>query len=88
MRRAVLAADLRHELVLPGGETEDRLAAAAPGGAPGDALALEQHDLVAALGEVQRGRAAGDAAADHAHVRRGFALRAHPRSGAGFAEAA
>ncbi len=49
----ILVPHLRDELVLPRREPEDRLSAAASGRAPRDALALEQHDLVAALGQVQ-----------------------------------
>jgi hypothetical protein len=54
-----------------GAEADDHLAAVAPRRTPADALRFEQHHRVAALGEFQRRRHAGIAAADHAHVGRG-----------------
>ena len=44
------------------------LPAIAPRGAPADALGLEQRHLVAALGQLQSGREAGEAAADDGDV--------------------
>jgi len=55
-------------LVLAGGDAEDGLPAAASGSTPADALLLEQHDRQSLFGQVQRRRAAGDAAADHADI--------------------
>ena len=65
----ILEADLLLELVLAAGIAGDRLAAAATGGAVADPLRFEEDDPVTALGEMQGGGAAGDAAADHADVR-------------------
>src|SRR5262249_17845275 len=57
------------KLRLAGGDPLDRLGAAAPGSAPADAVLLQQHDLEAPLGQVQGGRAAGNAAAHDTDVR-------------------
>ena len=46
----------------------EHLAAVASGRARADPRRLQQHDVVAALGQVQRRRDAREAAADHAHV--------------------
>ena len=74
-----------------------RLTAVAPGGAPADALGLEQHHVGAARGEVQRGGEPGVAAPDHADagarlavqrgelrslVRGGGVIRGHVAGGA------
>ncbi len=67
-------AELRGELRHAAGIAGNDLAAGAPGGAVADAVGLEQHDLVAALGQVQRGRAAGEPGAHDADVRLDVAL--------------
>src|SRR5688572_27367454 len=54
IRRAERRGELRHAA----GPARDELAARAARGPVADALGLEQHDLVAAPGEVERGRAA------------------------------
>ncbi len=80
-------ADEPLQLALARGHPVDCLGAAAAGGAPADPVLLQQHHGIAALGEMQRRRAAGDAAADHADVAfHGPASAA--RSGSGRAEAA
>ena len=61
-------ADEPLQLALARSHPVDRLGAAAAGGAPADPVLLEQHHGIASLGEMQRRRAAGDAAADHADV--------------------
>ena len=68
-------ADQGLQLVLSAGDAGDGLRAAAAGGAPADAVGLEEHHAVAALSEMQRGGAAGDAAADDADVRVDIALQ-------------
>ena len=52
-----------------------RLSAVASGGTPADALGLEQHDIAAAPGEVQRGREPGIAAADHTDLGTRFTVQ-------------
>ena len=73
-----ILAHLRDQLVLARGVTKDRLATAASGGAPGHAAAFQHRDLVAALGEMQCGRATRDAGTDDAHVGRYVALERRP----------
>jgi hypothetical protein len=63
-----LGADEPVEFGLAGGDSIDRLRAAAPRGAPAYAVLFEQHHAQARKREVQRGGAAGDACADHAHI--------------------
>src|SRR5437868_6727376 len=48
--------------------TMDRLRSAAARGSPADSLLLEQYDVVAPLGQMQRRRAARDSPAYDAHV--------------------
>ena len=52
-------------IVLGGGR---EMAGIAAGGAPADLVGFDQHDPRASLGGMQRGRAAGDAAAHDRHV--------------------
>ena len=47
----------------------DHLPAVAPGGAPANAVGLDERDRVAPLGKCQRGRDAGEARADDADIR-------------------
>ena len=49
-------------------EAADQLAAVAPARRPSDPRRLEHGDRMASLGEVERGRQAREARADHAHV--------------------
>ena len=74
----VLEADLGNDALLRGAESEYRLSAAPARCAPADPTGLEQHDAVAAGSEIQRGRAAADACANHAHVRTDVALERRP----------
>ncbi len=64
----VVESDLRGERLLAGGDPEDGLAAAAAGRTVADAACLEQGDSIAAPRQVQRSRAARDAAADHGDI--------------------
>ena len=61
-------ADQALEFLLRCGDAEQCLGTAAARGAPANAALLEQHDAIATLGQVQRGRAARDAAADDTDV--------------------
>ena len=61
-------ADLGGERLLARRQAEDGLPAAAPGGAVTDEASLQQCHPIAAFREVQRRRAAGDAAAEDGHV--------------------
>ena len=71
----MLAADQRFELVLSRSDTEDGLRAAASGRAPANVLGFQQRDAVAAFGQVQCSRKAGDATTYHAHVAAGRTLK-------------
>ena len=59
------AGDLPHARRIAGAD----LPAVAAGSAPADARRLQHDDGIAALRQVQRGRDAGVAGADHAHIR-------------------
>ena len=59
------AGDLLHARRIAGAD----LAAVAAGSTPADARRLQHHDGIAALRQVQGGRDAGVAGADHAHIR-------------------
>src|SRR5262245_14249617 len=72
-------AELRGDLVHAAGPAGDDLAAGAARGAVADALGLEHDDLVAALGEMHRGRAAREPGADDADVRVDVALERRQR---------
>ena len=61
-------ADEPCQFALAGRDAIDRLRAAAPRGAPAHTLLFEQHHAQARERQVQRGGAAGDACADHAHI--------------------
>src|SRR5688500_5037246 len=78
IRRAERRGELRHAA----GPARDELAARAARGAVADALGFEQHDLVAAPGEVERGRAAREAGADDADVGVDVALERRQRGAA------
>src|SRR5579875_305223 len=69
------------ELDVAGRRADEHLAAAPPRGAPADAVLLEQHNPIAALGKVQRGRAPCDAAAYDANVAAHLPGQRGPRRG-------
>ncbi len=75
----IVLAELRGDLVHAAGPARDDLAAGAARGAVADALGLQHDDLVSALREVHRGRAAGQARADDADVRLDVALERRQR---------
>src|SRR5580693_3196126 len=65
---SVFSAHFALELLLTDGQPKNRLTAAAPRSAIADGSRLEQGNLVASLRQMQRGRTAGDAAAEHRHI--------------------
>ena len=75
----VLPAHLALELLLADRQAKNRLTAAAARSAVADAPCLEQGHFVAALRQMQRGRTAGDAAAEHRHIARDLAAQALTR---------
>ena len=77
----ILGADLGGQRLLARRQAEDGLPAAAAGSAVADEARLEQRHPIAALGQVQRGRAAGYAAADDADVGAPFALQSSRAAG-------
>ena len=62
------------------GQAAGDLAAVAPGRAPADTMRLEQSHVVAALGQLQRGCHAGEAAPDHGHIDPAIFCQRHIRS--------
>src|SRR5688500_194948 len=76
IRRAELCGELRHAA----GPARDELAARASRGSVANALGFEQHDLVAAPREMERGRAARQARADDANVRLDVSLELRQRA--------
>ena len=64
----IVAADFGGQRLLTHGEAKNGLSAASARGSITDGVRLEQGDTVAASGQVQRGRAAGDAAAEDRHI--------------------
>ncbi len=75
--QGVLGADPAGQPGKAGGVAAADLAAVAPRGAPADPRRLEQHHLVAALGQLERRRQAGVAATDDADI--GVDLAPEPR---------
>ena len=71
-------ADQALEFALTTGHPGDGLRPTAARGTPADALGLEQHNAVAALGEMQRRGAACDAAPHDTHVCRVLTLQGGP----------
>jgi hypothetical protein len=79
----IVPADLPDQGLLTRRQTKDGLAAAAAGSAVTDLTGLDERDTIAALGEVQGGRTAGDAAADDGHVGLVFAVQRRARESPG-----
>ncbi len=64
----IIAPDVGDEALLACGETENRLAAAAPGSTVADEMRLQQGDPEAPLGQMQRRRTTGNSAAEHGDI--------------------
>jgi hypothetical protein len=59
-------------------DTANELTAVAPGGAPADAVGLQQHHLVTGFGQIDGGVETGETAADDADLGIQFATELRP----------